>query len=138
MSGGLFGYTSFYSETQDLNTKEAPKQGAGYGLLRYETEPNYKQTYDINSKIGYLTQPTKIIENPENLQPFTINSIASTLQPAYGLNASYYNGLVGQGNDFSYGRELYIPQAYPNHYYNTQKFAPVFKALNSPSYPETK
>jgi len=137
MSGGLFGYTSFYSETQDLNTKEALKHGAGYGLLKYETEPNYKETKDVNDTYGYLTQPTKIIDNPENLKPFTINSISRTLDPTYGLNASYYNGLVGKGNDFSYGRELYIPQAYPNHYYNTQKFAPVYRALNSPSYPAT-
>ena len=137
MSGGLFGYTSFYSETQDLNSKEALKNGAGYGLLKYETEPNYKETTDINDKYGYLTQPIKIIENPENLKPFTINDISRTMDATYGLNASYYNGLVGKGNDFSYGRELYIPPTYPNHYYNTQKFAPIYTALNSPSYPAT-
>jgi hypothetical protein len=135
MSGGLFGFTSFYSETQDFNPQEALKEGAGYGLLRYETEPNYKQTKDINDKIGYLTQPTKTIELDPKLKPFTINDISRTMDGTYGLNASWYNGLRDKNPEFNYGTELYFPQAYPNHYYNTQKFAPIYNAINKPSYP---
>lgn len=135
MSGGLFGFTSYYSETQDFNPQEALKEGGGYGLLKYETEPNYKQTKDINSQIGYLTQPTKTIELDPNLKPFTINDIGRTMDGSYGLNASWYNGLRDKRPEFNYGVERHYPQAYPNHFYNPQKFAPVYTALNSPSYP---
>lgn len=135
MSGGLFGFTSYYSETQDLNTNEALKEGAGYGLLKNETEPNYKQTKDINDKIGYLTQPTKKIELEPNLKPFTINDISRTMDWSYGLNASWYHGLRDKLPEFNYGTERYYPQAFPNHFYNPQKIAPVYNALNNPSYP---
>jgi hypothetical protein len=135
MSAGLFGYTSYYLETQDFNPQEALKPGAGYGLLKYETEPNYKQTKDINSSIGYLTQPTKTLVIEPTLNPFTINDIGRTQNPTYGLNASWYHGLRDKKPEFNYGTEIYFPPAYPNHYYNTQKFAPIYNALNKPSYP---
>lgn len=136
MSGGLFGgYTSYFPETQDFNPQEALQPGAGYGLLKYETEPNYKETKDINSTIGYLTQPTKTIEFNTNLKPFTINDISRTWDGTNGLNASWYHGLRDKTPDFNYGTELYYPKTYPNHFYNTQKFAPIYNALNNPSYP---
>lgn len=134
MSGGLFGRTSFYSTTQDLNTDKALKEGAGIGLLRYETEPNYQRTKEINDQIGYLTQPSRpLIENP--LDKFKINSISREWDGTYGLNASLYNGLIGKVNDKPFGTQLYFPKAYPNHYYNTRKYAPALSGMTEPAYP---
>lgn len=133
--GGLFGFTSFYSETQDLNVKEALKEGAGYGLLRYETEPNYAETKTINSKFGYLTQPLLVVpEKP--LTGATINDFSRTADPTYGLNASFYNNLIGRVDEFNYGTERHYPVTYPNHYYNTHKFSPVFMGLSGKRHPD--
>lgn len=134
MSGGLFGKTSFYSETQDLNIKESLKEGAGYGLLKYETEPNYEATKNINDKYGYLLQPTFIV-NEKPLIGATINDFSRTADPTYGLNASYFNNLIGKIDEFSYGRELFIPPSYPNHYYNTQINSSAYLGLMGDRYP---
>ena len=134
MSGGLFGKTN-YSPVNPISIGSIPQfNGAGYGLLKPETEPNYAETKRINNMIGYLTQPTKpFIENP--LEPFKINSIANDLHAQYALNASYYNGLIGKVDEFVYNRELYIPKTYPNHFYNPQKNAPVLSGITEPAYP---
>lgn len=134
MSGGLFGYTSFFSQTQNFNPDESLKEGAGYGLLKYETEPNYEETKRKNDLYGYLTQPTTIHhENP--LEPFKINSIGRETHPTYGLNASYYNGLLGKVNDKPFGTEVFFPKAYPDHFYNPYKNSPTYLGISSPSYP---
>ena len=102
--------------------------------MKHETEPNYEETKRINDKFGYLLQPTStFIENP--LEKFKVNSISTDLHSQYALNASFYNGLIGKQDDFVYGRELYIPKAYPNHFYNTQKTAPVLDGISNPAYP---
>lgn len=134
MSGGLFGKTN-YSPVNPISIGSISQfNGAGYGLLKPETEPNYAETKRINDMIGYLTQPTKpFIENP--LEPFKINSIANDLHAQYALNASYYNGLIGKVDEFVYNRELYIPKTYPNHFYNPQKNAPVLSGITEPAYP---
>lgn len=134
MSGGLFGRTEFFSTTQNFNPDEALKEGGGYGLLKYETEPNYEETKRVNDLYGYLTQPTTIHhENP--LQPFKINSIGRETHPTYGLNASYYNGLLGKVNDKPFGTEVFFPKTYPQHFYNPWKSSPTYIGITSPSYP---
>lgn len=134
MSGGLFGRTEYFPTTNNYQGAINQFNGGGYGLLKPQTEPNYEQTKRINEQIGYLTQPNKtFIENP--LEPFKVNSIATDLHAQYGLNASYYNGLIGKVDEFVYGRELYIPKAYPNHFYNPQKSAPVLSGITEPAYP---
>jgi hypothetical protein len=135
MSGGLFNVRTINTPINE-NSIGAVNEftGRGYGLLKPETEPNYKETKRINDMIGYLTQPNKtFIENP--LEPFKINSIANDIHLQYGLNASYYNGLIGKQDDFVYNRQLYIPKAYPNHFYNPQRDAPVLSGITEPAYP---
>jgi len=134
MSGGLFVKTN-YSPVNPISIGAVNEfTGRGYGLLKPETEQNYKETKRINDKFGYLTQPTKtFIENP--LEAFKVNSISTDLHAQYALNASYYNGLIGKQDDFVFKRELYIPPSYPNHYYNTQPNAPVLSGISNPAYP---
>jgi len=134
MSAGLFGRTN-YSPVNPISIGAVNDfTGAGYGLLKSETEPNYEDTKRINDKFGYLLQPTStFIENP--LEPFKTNSIANDMHLQYGLNQSFYNGLIGKQNDFVYNRQLYYPPCYPNHFYNPQKTAPVLDGISNPAYP---
>ena len=37
---------------------------------------------------------------------------------------------------YSYGQQVYIPESYPNHYYNTNMFSPLFLAMNKEKKPE--
>lgn len=134
MSGGLFGRTEYFPTTDNYQGSISTFTGGGYRLLKPETEPNYEQTKRINDQIGYLTQSTKtLIENP--LEKFKVNEIATNFHLQSSLNASYYNGLIGKVDDFEYGRELYFPKTYPNHFYNPQKSAPVLSGITEPAYP---
>jgi hypothetical protein len=134
MSAGLFGRTNYTPVNPNSISSINDFTGGGYGLLKPETEPNYEETKRINSMIGYLTQPTStFIENP--LEAFKTNSIANSMHLQYGLNASYYNGLIGRVDDFVYQRQLYFPKAYPNHFYNPKKTAPVLDGISNPAYP---
>ena len=129
MSGGLFGYTSFYPETT-INEKEQLKVGQGYNFQYMEHSDVYKET---KNKYQELLQPIKSLPVPDKLKPFSINDIGRTMNGTYGLNASYYHGLDVGNDDKLFGTEKYIPEAYPNQFYNTQKFSPVFLALNNPN-----
>ena len=51
------------------------------------------------------------------------------MHQTYGLNASYYNGLSDKNKEYPYGTQIHIPQSFPNHFYNTNKFSPLFLAL---------
>jgi hypothetical protein len=134
MSGGLFGKTNYSPVNQNSIGAINQITGGGYRLLKPETEPVYEETKKINDKFGYLLQPNHtFIENP--LEPFKTNSIANDIHLQYGLNASYYNGLIGKVDEFVYGREVYIPKAYPNHYYNPYKSSPVLSGISNPAYP---
>ena len=46
------------------------------------------------------------------------------------FNNSFYNGLAINDKHYSYGQQVYIPESYPNHYYNTNMFSPLFLAMN--------
>ena len=123
------GFTSFIPETT-YKQEEQLKIGQGYNFLRADHEDVYKET---KVKFQELEQPIKEFDATEDLKDFSINDIGRTMNGTYGLNASYYNDLIGQENEKPYGTELYIPQSFPQHYYNTQKFAPSFLALNKNS-----
>ena len=127
MSGGLFGYTSFFPETTIDETKQL-KAGQGYKVQYMEHSQIYGETKD---KYQELLQPMRKLPVPDELNSFPINDIGRTMDGTYRLNASFYNGLDVGHDDKSYGREKYIPEAYPNRYYNTQKFSPGFLALNN-------
>jgi hypothetical protein len=126
MSGGLMGFTSFMPETS-YKPEEQIKPGQGYNILRAEHEEVYKET---KNKFQELKQPISEIKYDKPLQDFAINDFSRTMHQTYGLNASYYNGLTDNKKEYPYGQEKYIPEAYPNYYYNTHKFSPVYLALN--------
>jgi len=118
----LFGYTTYYPTTNIDESKWA-KPGQGYNVNKVEHENVYAKTRD---KFQELYQPIKTTDMTKDLKEFTDNDFSRTMHQTYGLNASYYNGLIGNFNDKPYGSEFYIPQAFPNHFYNTNKFSPVF------------
>lgn len=124
MSGGLFGFTSFMPTTS-YKPEEWIKPGQGYNVLKADHETVYAETKD---KFQELKQPIKEVNYTQDLKDFTYNDYGRTYHPTYGLNASYYNGLVGKADEKPFGTEVYIPQSYPSHFYNTQKFSPAFIA----------
>jgi len=122
----LFGFTSYYPETT-YKPAEQLKAGQGYNVVKADHEPIY---YETKSKFQELYQPIKEIDATKQLNPFPINDIGRTFDPTYRINASYYNNLIGKEKEKPYGTEIYIPKSFPNHFYNTQNFSPVFLALN--------
>lgn len=121
----LFGYTSFYPETS-IKPSEWIKAGQGYNINKLDHEPIYAETKE---KFQELYQPINNIEMPINFNEFPINDIGRTYNPTFGLNSSYYNGLIGNLQQKPYGTEIYIPPSYPNHAYNTNRVSPLFLAL---------
>jgi hypothetical protein len=125
MSGGLFGFTSFIPETT-YKPEEQLKVGQGYNVLKADHEPIYAET---KLKFQELYQPINEIDKTKELNEFPINDFGRTMHQTYGLNASYYNGLSDKNKEYPYGTQINIPQSFPNHFYNTNKFSPLFLAL---------
>ena len=126
MSGGLFGFTTYFPQTKD-KPEEYLKAGQGYNFLKANHDEIYSET---KNKFQELKQPIKEVDYTQDLKDFSINDIGRTMDGTYRLNANYYNGLRDNDKEFPYGTEKYIPQSYPNHYYNPNKFSPLFVALN--------
>ena len=103
------------------------KAGQGYNFLKADNDPIY---YETKIKYQELYQPIKEVDATKDLKEFSMNDISKTFDPSYRINASYYNELIGKGQEKPYGTEVYFHQSYPNHFYNTQKFSPIFVALN--------
>jgi len=120
----LFGYTTYYPTTNIDESKWA-KVGQGYNLNKVEHEMIYAETKE---KFQELYQPIRTSDLTSEIKEFTDNDFSRTMHPTYGLNASYHNGLISKFNDKPYGTEVYIPVAYPNHFYNNQQFSPLFLA----------
>ncbi len=120
----LFGYTTYYPITNIDESKWA-KPGQGYNINKVEHEKVYAETKD---KFQELYQPIRTSDLTSEIKEFTDNDFTRTMHQTYGLNASYHNGLISKFNDKPYGTEVYIPEAYPYHYYNNQKFSPLFLA----------
>ena len=97
----------------------------GYNVPWLQNMENYKETKD---KFGEYPKVNKIVIQDE-FKEFTINDVAAQFQPMARVNNSFYNG-VPNDKHYSYGQQVYIPESYPNHYYNTNMFSPVFLAMN--------
>ena len=123
--GSLFGYTSpdIINRYQNDNNDDSTR---GYQISWVRSMENFNETKD---KFGEYPKVNKTVI-PDEFKDFTINDVAAQFQPMARLNNSFYNGLAINDKHYSYGQEVYIPESYPNHYYNTNMFSPLFLAMN--------
>ena len=121
----LFGYTN--PDIINRHQKEIKEEyyKVGYNVPWLQNMENYKETKE---KFGEYPKVNKIVIQDE-FKEFTINDVAAQFQPMARVNNSFYNG-VPNDKHYSYGQQVYIPESYPNHYYNTNMFSPVFLAMN--------
>ena len=63
---------------------------------------------------------------PDEFKDFTVNDFVAQFQPMARLDNSFYNGLSINDKHCSYKQQVYISESYPNHYYNTNMFSPLF------------
>ena len=120
----LFGYTNpdFLSRRQTETQSDGTNIYNGSWVKRME---NFQETKE---KFGEYPKVNKtVIQNEFN--DFPINDIAAQFQPMARLNNSFYNG-VPNDKSYLYKQEVYIPDSYPNHYYNTNMFSPLFLAMS--------
>ena len=88
---------------------------------------NMEMTQETKDKaIGY--PKVSIQQLPNTFNEATINDIAKQCDPITHLFNGYYNGLSDNKVDHVFGRETYIPQSYPAHYYNNNTFSPFYLA----------
>jgi hypothetical protein len=43
------------------------------------------------------------------------------------INDSFYNGIPND-KKYLYGQQVYIPESFPAHYYNSKNFSPIYLA----------
>ena len=130
--GSLFGYTN--PDIINRYQKEIKDEyyQVGYSVPWLQNMENFKETKE---KFGEYPKVNKTVI-PDEFKDFTINDVAAQFQPMARLNNSFYNGLAINDKHYSYGQEVYIPESYPNHYYNTNAFSPLFLAMNKEKKPE--
>ena len=120
----IFGYTN--PDVLSRHQKETPSDGTnmfnGSWVQRME---NFK---DIKEMLGGYPRVNKTVI-PDEFKDFPINDVAAQFQPMARLNNSFYNG-VPNDKTYLYKQEVYIPESYPNHYYNTNMFSPLFLAMS--------
>ena len=120
----LFGYTN--PNIFNRHQQETPSDGTSiYNSSWIKRMDNFQETKD---KFGEYPKVNKTVI-PNEFNDFTINSIAANFHPMARLNNSFYNG-VPIDKHYSYKQEVYIPESYPNHYYNTNMFSPLFLAMS--------
>jgi hypothetical protein len=122
----LFGYTN--PDILSRYPKEIKDEyyQVGYSVPWLQSMENFKETKE---KFGEYPKVNKtVIQNEFN--DFPINDVAANFQPMARLNNSFYNGLATDDKHYSYGQQVYIPESYPNHYYNTNMFSPLFLAMS--------
>jgi len=128
----LFGYTNPDFINRYQKEKNDEYYQVGYSVPWLQNMENYKETKE---KFGeYPKVNIKVI--PDEFKDFTINDVAANFQPMARLNNSFYNGLAIDDKHYSYGQQVYIPESYPNHYYNTNMFSPLFLAMSKEKKPE--
>ena len=128
----LFGYTN--PDILSRYPKEIKDEyyQVGYSVPWLQSMENFKETKE---KFGEYPKVNKtVIQNEFN--DFPINDVAANFQPMARLNNSFYNGLAIDDKHYSYGQQVYIPESYPTHYYNTNMFSPLFLAMNKEKKPE--
>ena len=120
----LFGYTNpdILNRHQKDNNDDSTR---GYTISWLQKMDNFEETKNIFGEYPKLNKT--VITNEFN--DFPINDIAANFQPMARLNNSFYNG-VPIDKHYSYNQQVYIPESYPNHYYNTNMFSPLFLAMN--------
>ena len=127
----LFGYTNpdFLSRRQTETQSDGTNIYNGSWVKRME---NFQETKE---KFGEYPKVNKTVI-PNEFNDFPINDIAAQFQPMARLNNSFYNGLAIDDKHYSYGQQVYIPESYPNHFYNTNMFSPLFLAMSKEKKPE--
>ena len=120
----LFGYTNpdILSRHQKDNNDDSTR---GYTISWLQKMDNFEETKNIFGEYPKLNKT--VITNEFN--DFPINDIAANFQPMARLNNSFYNG-VPNDKTYLYKQEVYIPDSYPNHFYNTNMFSPLFLAIS--------
>ena len=128
----LFGYTNpDFLSRYPKEIKDEYYQ-VGYSVPWLQSMENFKETKE---KFGEYPKVKKTVVQDE-FKDFTINDVAANFQPMARLNNSFYNGLAIDDKHYSYKQQVYIPESYPNHYYNTNMFSPLFLAMNKEKKPE--
>jgi hypothetical protein len=121
----LFGYTN--PDILSRQQKEIKQEyyQVGYTVPWLQKIENYAET-----KEKFVEYPkVNIALMPEQFNDFTINDTALQFQPIVRINNSFYNGVTNDKH-YSYGQQVYIPESYPNHFYNTNQFSPIFLAMS--------
>lgn len=120
----LFGYTNpdFLNKYQE-EVKDGEK---AYGISWLRATENFKETKDKFCEYPYVNKTTF----PTEYNDFTINDIAKQFQPVMRINNSFYNGVPNEEKSYLYGQQIYIPESYPNNFINTNKFSPLYIAMN--------
>ena len=127
----LFGYTNPDILSRHQNEVKDEYYKVGYSVPWLQKMDNFEETKNIFGEYPKLNKT--VITNEFN--DFPINDIAANFQPMARLNNSFYNG-VPNDKTYLYKQEVYIPDSYPNHYYNTNMFSPLFLAMNKEKKPE--
>lgn len=123
----LFGYT-FPTNIGDKADSVYYLNQANPYVQKYETDEIISQ--ELRKKYIQNTQYEHTNTIQKDLNAFTINSIASDLQPQSRMFASqYHNGDKSKEFYYSYA-DRFIPQSYPAHYINCQRFSPVYLGLH--------
>ncbi len=90
-------------------------------VKRIENFKDIKETFGYYPRVNIQVIPTKF-------KDFTINSISANYKPEAGLFSNLYNGLSNDEITYSYRQQIYIPPSYASHFYNTNKFSPIYLA----------
>ena len=118
----LFGYTNPDILSRHQNEIKDEYYKVGYTVPWLQKMENFQETKE---KFGEYPKVNKTVI-PDEFKDFTINDVAAQFQPMARLNNSFYNGLSIDDKHYSYKQQVYIPESYPNHYYNTNMFSPLF------------
>jgi hypothetical protein len=79
-----------------------------------------------DKSIGYPKVNIQEITNQFN-EP-TVSEAVQQIHPVSFICNGFYNGLSDDRKEYLYGQQVYIPEAYPDHYYITNKFLPAYLA----------
>ena len=119
----LFGYTN--PDIVNRYPKEKADDGTSiHNFSWIKSMENFEETK--NKSIGYPKLSIQDIPNQFN-EP-TVSDAAQQVHPVSFLLNGFYNGLSDDRKEYLYGQQVYIPEAYPDHYHNTNKFSPAYLA----------
>jgi hypothetical protein len=119
----LFGYTNpdFLNRHQKETQSDGTHQFNGSWVKRIE---NFEET---KNKFGEYPKVNKTVI-PDKFNEPTINDVAKQFHPVSFLFNGRYNNLSDDKKEYLYRQQVYIPVTYPNHFYNTNPFSPLYLA----------